>query len=109
MIKTTYNFLFALLGVLGVILTMLWTLNLSANDAYYSPIKSVKHGLDSSFRKLLQSCGAEASLIMELQYDAENRGALEDQGVRNFLTAKGHFGESIQYCLDAKLKDKLAQ
>ena len=54
-------------------------------DEYYASVSSVQHGLAPDFRRLLTSCGAEASTIMNLQAQAEANGALQDQLVRSFL------------------------
>ena len=72
-------------------------------DEYYASVSSVQHGLAPDFRRLLTSCGAEASTIMNLQAQAEANGALQDQLVRSFLK-ESHFGQSVLYCLDAKIE-----
>jgi hypothetical protein len=40
---------------------------------------------------------------MNLQAQAEANGALQDQLVRSFLK-ESHFGQSVLYCLDAKIE-----
>ena len=69
---------------------------------YYASISSVQHGLAPEFRRLLSSCGAEASTIVNLQAEAESHGSLEDSLVRSFL-GKSHFGQNVLYCLDARI------
>ena len=70
---------------------------------YYASVSSVQHGLAPGFRRLLSSCGAEASTIVNLQAAAESNGALEDSLVRSFL-GKSHFGQNVLYCLDARIE-----
>ena len=69
---------------------------------YYASVSSVRHGLAPRFRRLLSSCGAEASTIVNLQAEAESHGLLEDSLVRSFL-GKSHFGQNVLYCLDARI------
>ena len=70
---------------------------------YYASVSSVQHGLAPGFRRLLSSCGAEASMIVNLQTLAESHGSLEDSLVRSFL-GKSHFGQNVLYCLDARIE-----
>ena len=70
---------------------------------YYASVSSVQHGLAPGFRRLLSSCGAEASMIVNLQTLAESHGLLEDSLVRLFL-GKSHFGQNVLYCLDARIE-----
>ena len=77
--------------------------NAMERDDYYGSVSSVQHGLASEFRRLLSSCGANASTIMTLQAKAESQGSLNDQLVRSFLK-ESHFGQNILYCLDAKIE-----
>ena len=70
---------------------------------YYASVSSVQHGLAAGFRRLLSSCGAEASMIVNLQAAAESHGSLEDSLVRSFL-GKSHFGQNVLYCLDARIE-----
>ena len=70
---------------------------------YYASVSSVQHGLAPGFRRLLSSCGAEASMIVNLQTLAESHGSLEDSLVRSFL-GKRHFGQNVLYCLDARIE-----
>ena len=70
---------------------------------YYASVSSVQHGLAPEFRRLLSSCGAEASMIVNLQAAAESHGSLEDSLVRSFL-GKSHFGQNVLYCLDARIE-----
>ena len=72
-------------------------------DDYYASVSSVQHGLAAEFRRLLSSCGADASTIMTLRAKAESQGSLTDQLVRSFLQ-ESHFGQSVLYCLDAKIE-----
>ena len=72
-------------------------------DEYYAAVSSVQHGLASEFRRLLSSCGADASTIMNLQATAESQGSLQDQLVRSLLQ-ESHFGQRVLYCLDAKIE-----
>ena len=72
-------------------------------DDYYASVSSVQHGLAPEFRRLLSSCGANASTIMTLQAKAESQGSLNDQLVRSFLQ-ESHFGQNVLYCLDAKIE-----
>ena len=72
-------------------------------DEYYASVSSVQHGLAPRFRRLLSSCGAEASMIVNLQGAAESHGSLEDSLVRSFL-GKSHFGQNVLYCLDARIE-----
>jgi hypothetical protein len=72
-------------------------------DDYYASVSSVQYGLAPEFRRLLSSCGANASAIMTLQAKAESRGSLNDQLVRSFLQ-ESHFGQNVLYCLDAKIE-----
>ena len=72
-------------------------------DDYYASVSSVQHGLAPEFRRLLLSCGADASTVMNLQAKAESQGSLQDQLVRPFLK-ESHFGQSVLYCLDAKIE-----
>ena len=71
-------------------------------DEYYVSVSSVQHGLAPGFRRLLSSCGADASTIADLQATAESNGLLEDSLVRSFL-GKSHFGQNVLYCLDARI------
>ena len=71
-------------------------------DDYYASVSSVQHGLAADFRRLLSSCRADASTIMALQAKAESQGSLNDRLVRSFLQ-ESHFGQSVLYCLDAKI------
>ena len=71
-------------------------------DEYYVSVGAVPHGLAPGFRRLLSSCGAEASTIANLQATAESNGLLEDSLVRSFL-GKSHFGQNVLYCLDARI------
>ena len=86
-------------GIAGV------PLNLQAMDKgeYYASVSSVQHGLAPEFRRLLSSCGAEASTIVNLQAAAESNGSLEDSLVRSFL-GESHFGQNVLYCLDARIE-----
>ena len=70
---------------------------------YYASVSSVQHGLAPEFRRLLSSCGAKASMIVDLQVAAESHGLLEDSLVRSFL-GKSHFGQNVLYCLDARIE-----
>tara|TARA_B100000900_G_scaffold350633_1_gene317288 strand:+ start:280 stop:603 length:324 start_codon:yes stop_codon:yes gene_type:complete len=70
---------------------------------YYASVSSVQFGLAPRFRRLLSSCGAEASMIVDLQGAAESHGSLEDSLVRAFL-GKSHFGQNVLYCLDARIE-----
>ena len=70
---------------------------------YYASVSSVQHGLAPEFRRLLSSCGAEASMIVNLQAAAESHGSLEDSLVRSFL-GKSHVGQNVLYCLDARIE-----
>jgi hypothetical protein len=70
---------------------------------YYASVRSVLHGLDPEFRRFLERCGAEASVIVELEADAAARGALSEEAVSAFLSSD-HFGESVLYCLNAKIE-----
>jgi hypothetical protein len=70
---------------------------------YYASVGSVQHGLAPEFRRLLSSCGAKASMIVNLQAAAESHGSLEDSLVRSFL-GKSHFGQNVLYCLDARIE-----
>ena len=70
---------------------------------YYASVSSVQHGLAPEFRRLLSSCGAKASMIVDLQAAAESHGSLEDSLVRSFLS-KSHFGQNVLYCLDARIE-----
>ena len=70
---------------------------------YYASVSSVQHGLAPEFRRLLSSCGAKASMIVDLQAAAESHGSLEDSLVRSFL-GKSHFGQNVLYCLDARIE-----
>ena len=70
---------------------------------YYASVSSVQHGLASGFRRLLSSCGAEASMIADLQAAAESNGSLDDNLVRLFL-GTSHFGKNVLYCLDARIE-----
>ncbi len=36
-------------------------------DEYFASVSSVQHGLAPEFRRLLSSCGAEASTIMDFK------------------------------------------
>ena len=72
-------------------------------DEYYVSVSSVQHGLAPGFRRLLSSCGAEASTIANLQAKAESNGSLEDSLVRSFLD-NSHFGQNVIYCLDARIE-----
>ena len=77
--------------------------NAMERDDYYASVSSVQHGLAPEFRRLLSSCGANASAIMTLQPKAESQGSLNDQLVRSFLQ-ESHFGQNVLYCLDAKIE-----
>ena len=88
-----------LLGIVGQPLCS----NAMDRDEYYASVSSVQHGLAPEFRRLLSSCRADASTIMSLQAKAESQGSLNDQLVRSFLN-ESHFGQSILYCLDAKIE-----
>jgi len=70
---------------------------------YYASVSSVQHGLAPRFRRLLVSCGAEASMIVNLQGAAESHGSLEDSLVQSFL-GKSHFGQNVLYCLNARIE-----
>ena len=70
---------------------------------YYASVSSVQHGLAPTFRRLLFSCRAEASTIVNLQAAAESHGLLEDNLVRSFL-GKSHFGKNVLHCLDARIQ-----
>ena len=70
---------------------------------YYASVRSVLHGLDPEFRRFLERCGAEASVIVELEADAAARGVLSEEAVSAFLSSD-HFGESVLYCLNAKIE-----
>ena len=72
-------------------------------DDYYASVTAVQHGLAPEFRRLLSSCGADASTIMTLQAKAESQGSLNDQLVRSFLK-ESYFGQNVLYCLDAKIE-----
>ena len=72
-------------------------------DDYYASVSSVQHGLAPEFRRLLSSCGADASTIMTVQAKAESQGSLNDELVRSFLQ-ESHFGKGVLYCLDAKIE-----
>lgn len=72
-------------------------------DDYYASVSSVQHGLAQEFRRLLSSCGADASTIMTLRAKAESQGSLNDQLVRSLLQ-ESHFGQNVLYCLDAKIE-----
>ena len=72
-------------------------------DEYYVSVSSVQHGLAPGFRRLLSSCGAEASTIANLQAAAESNGSLEDSLVRSFL-GNSHFGQNVLYCLNARIE-----
>lgn len=72
-------------------------------DDYYASVSSVQHGLAPEFRRLLSSCGADASTIMTVQAKAESQGSLNDELVRSLLQ-ESHFGKSVLYCLDAKIE-----
>ena len=69
-------------------------------DEYYVSVSSVQHGIAPAFRRLLSSCGAEASTIVNLQAAAASNGSLDDNLVRSFL-GTSHFGKNVLYCLDA--------
>ncbi len=94
-----------LFSATGFISISVFSLGLNAMDRneYYASVSSVQHGLAPEFRRLLTSCGAQASTIMDLQAQAEANGSLQDQLVRSFLK-KSHFGQSVLYCLDAKIE-----
>ena len=77
--------------------------NAMERDDYYASVSSVQHGLAPEFRRLLSSCGANASTIMTLQAKAESQGFLNDQLVRSFLQ-ESHFGQNVLFCLDAKIE-----
>ena len=49
------------------------------------------------------SCGAEASMIVNLQAAAESNGSLDYNLVRTFL-GTSHFGKNVLYCLDARIE-----
>ena len=70
---------------------------------YYASVSSVQHGLAPGFRRLLSSCGAEASTIANLQAAAESNGSLDENLVRLFL-GTSHFGKKVLYCLDARIE-----
>ena len=70
---------------------------------YYASVSSVQHGLAPEFRRLLSSCGAEASTIVNLQAAAESNGSLDGNLVRSFL-GTSHFGKNVLYCLDARIE-----
>ncbi len=70
---------------------------------YYASVRSVQHGLAPGFRRLLSSCGADASTITNLQAAAESNGSLDDNLVRLFL-GTSHFGKNVLYCLDARIE-----
>ncbi len=89
----------AFLGVTG----LSQCLHAMDRDDYYASVSSVQHGLAAEFRRLLSSCGANATTIMNLQAKAESEGSLQDQLVRSFLQ-KSHFGQSVLYCIDAKIE-----
>lgn len=93
-----FSFAVVFLGVSGI------TLCVQAMDRgeYYASVSSVQHGLAPGFRRLLSSCGAEASMIVNLQVAAESHGSLEDSLVRSFLV-NSHFGQNVLYCLDARI------
>ncbi|MDG2459335.1 MAG: hypothetical protein P8M73_00505 [Luminiphilus sp.] len=92
------------------ILTPLWALFIVPftvamdRGEYYASVRSVLHGLDPEFRRFLEHCGAEASVIVELESDAAGRGALDEASVSAFLSAD-HFGESVLYCLNVKIEE----
>lgn len=92
-------FVIMLLGIEGLPLCS----HAMDRDDYYASVSSVQHGLAPEFRRLLSSCRADASTIMSLQAKAESQGSLNDQLVRSFLN-ESHFGQSILYCLDAKIE-----
>ena len=73
------------------------------SDEYYASVSSVQYGLAPGFRRLLSSCGAEASTIANLQATAESNGSLEDSLVRSFL-GNSHFGQNVLFCLDARIE-----
>ena len=72
-------------------------------DEYYASVSSVQHGLAPEFRRLLSSCGAEASTIVNLQAAADSNSSLDDNLVRSFL-GTSHFGKNVLYCLDARIE-----
>ena len=88
--------------VLGVSSVPLCLQAMDRNE-YYVSVSSVQHGLAPGFRRLLSSCGAEASTIANLQAAAESNGSLEDSLVRSFLS-NSHFGQNVLYCLDARIE-----
>ena len=94
-----------LFSATGFVSISVFSLGLKAmdRDEYFASVSSVQHGLAPEFRRLLTSCGAQASTIMDLQAQAEANGSLQDQLVRSFLK-KSHFGQSVLYCLDAKIE-----
>ena len=72
--------------------------NAIERDDYYASVSSVQHRLATDFRRLLSSCGVDASTIMTLQAKAESQGSLNDQLVRSFLQ-ESHFGQNVTHGL----------
>ena len=95
------RFFFAILFLGGSSISL--CLQAMDRSEYYASVSSVQHGLAPGFRRLLTSCGAEASMIANLQAAAESHGLLEDSVVRSFL-GKSHFGQNVLYCLDARIE-----
>ena len=96
------NRFFFFVVVLGVSSLPLCAQAMDRNE-YYVSVSSVQHGLAPGFRRLLSSCGAEASMIANLQAAAESNGSLEDSLVRSFL-GDSHFGQNVLYCLNARIE-----
>jgi len=94
--------LFFAVVFLGVSSTPLFVQAMDRGE-YYASVSSVQHGLAPEFRRLLSSCGAKASMIVDLQVAAESHGSLEDSLVRSFL-GKSHFGQNVLYCVDARIE-----
>jgi len=93
------------LRLFGIVVMVLFPVTVSASSEYYESVRSVAHGLDSSFFKMLQGCGAEPPLIMGLETDAEMKGELTEQAVQAFLKSNGYFGESVLYCLEIRIAE----
>ena len=96
------NKLFFSVVILGVSSVSLCLQAMDRNE-YYASVSSVQHGLAPGFRRLLSSCGAEASTIVNLQAAADSNGSLDDNLVRSFL-GTSHFGKNVLYCLDARIE-----
>ena len=94
-----------LLRHIGIGMMALLSATVSANSEYYESVRSVDHGLDHSFFKMLQGCGAEAPLIMGLETDAEMKGELTEEAVNAFLRSNGYFGETVLYCLEIRIAE----